>query len=74
MDFTIPRDLRERLEHAVEPGQRSAFVAVAIREKLNAVERERIRAILREGYAATAGDNEVVDREWESATMEDWPK
>ena len=73
VDFTIPKQLQERLKRAIQPRQRSAFVAAAIAEKLNALERARLNAELREGYLATRDENAVLNREWEGVTLEGWP-
>lgn len=74
VDFTIPRDVDKKLRQAVEAGQRSTFVANAIREKLEELHRQRIRAALREGYAATRDEGAQINLEWEGATLEDWPQ
>lgn len=73
VDFTIPSDLDERLRQSVEAGKRSNFVADAIREKLAALEREKVRAELREGYLATRDEDAEINRTWEAATLEGWP-
>ena len=73
VDFTIPRELQQRLKRAIQPRQRSAFVAAAIAEKLHAVERARLNAELREGYLATRDENARINGEWETATLEGWP-
>lgn len=50
VDFTIPKELEERLRKSVEAGQRSIFVAAAIRDRLEAIERQRLEAELEAGY------------------------
>jgi hypothetical protein len=46
--FAFPADLAGRLETAVPPRQRNAFVANAVRAQLEALERERLRADMEE--------------------------
>ncbi len=74
VDFTIPKELDEKLRQTVEPGQRSSFVAQAIRERLAVLERERIVVALREGYLATREEDAQINSEWEGATLEKWPE
>jgi metal-responsive CopG/Arc/MetJ family transcriptional regulator len=74
VDFTIPKDLDEKLRQTVKPRQRSSFVAQAIRERLAVLERERIVAALREGYLATHEEDAQINSEWEGATLEKWPE
>lgn len=72
-DFTIPMAILQRLKRIIQSQRRSAFVAEAIAEKLDAIERARLKAELREGYLATRDENAVLNREWEAATLEGWP-
>ncbi len=74
VDFTIPQELEEKLRQTIEARQRSRFVAQAIREKLLALERERIKAELKEGYLATREEDLQINREWEGTTLENWPE
>ena len=46
--FTFPADLAAHMETAVPPRQRNAFVAKAVREQLEAVQREKLRAEMEE--------------------------
>ncbi len=46
--FAFPDDLAARLETVVPPRQRNAFVAKAVREQLEALQRERLRAEMEE--------------------------
>ena len=73
VDFTIPREVRDRLWRQVDAGRRSSFVAAAIREKLTRLEQENVRSALREGYAATREEDAEINAAWESATLETWP-
>jgi len=58
--FTIPRELEERLRRSVEARQRSQFVAGAIRDKLEAVERQRLEAELEAGYQEMAEEHRRI--------------
>ena len=60
VDFTIPRELEERLRRLVEAGQRSMFVAIAIREKLELLERQRLESELEKGYKEMAEEHSRI--------------
>jgi hypothetical protein len=46
--FDLPSDLAARLESAVPPGQRSAFIVEAIHTALRTLERDRLKAEMEE--------------------------
>ena len=48
LTFAFPSDLVARLQSAVPPRRRSAFVEQAIRAQLTALEREQLRAEMEE--------------------------
>jgi len=73
VNFTLPEDVLTRLKDNVGDGERSAFVAAALRTKLAQLEAEKLEAELIEGYQATAKEGAAVNAEWNSITMEGWP-
>ncbi len=60
VDFTIPKELDKRLRQAVGGGQRSTFVANAISEKLEALERQRMELELERGYKEMASEHDRI--------------
>ena len=73
LNFTLPEDVVECLKTKIQKSKRSAFVAAAVREKLEQYEREELNRLLLEGYSSTAGDRHSVDSGWEAAGLENWP-
>ena len=73
MNFTVPEDIVAKLKTRVSERKRSAFVAAAIREKLNQQEEEELDQALIEGYLARREEDAKINREWEAATLEGWP-
>ena len=61
MNFTIPEEVAEKLFSHVPEGQRSAFVANSISEKIDAVEAEKLHQDLVEGYTVRAAEDGEVN-------------
>ena len=74
MTFTIPEDIAHRVRQTVARPQRSAFVANALREKLEAMESEELKQDLIESYIETREEDRLLNQEWEAATLESWPR
>lgn len=74
LNFTIPEDIAEGLQCRVSKRKRSAFVAAAVAEKLKQLEEEQLIKELTEGYQARKAEATVINSEWESATLENWPE
>ena len=74
LNFTIPQDVADTLKARINKRKRSAFVAAAVREKLKELEQEELRQNLIEGYRAMIDDSIEIDRQFEAATLEDWPE
>ncbi len=51
---------------------KSRFIAEALKEKLERIEREKFDRLLVEGYKATKEEDKRIDKEWEKITLEDW--
>jgi hypothetical protein len=73
LNFTIPEDVAETLRTRVDKRKRSAFVAVALVEKLKALEEEQLKQTLIEGYKAMSDEASETNKEWEAITLESWP-
>ncbi len=71
-------DLSERLQR-LTPGQSlDGLVNQAVAEKVAELEsrraaREQIKREMREGYIATAAEQDELGREWEVVDLEGWP-
>lgn len=72
LNFTIPEDVVGMLKARVGKRNRSAFVGVAIRDKLDQLEQEQLRQTLIEGYLARRAEDAEVSRAWEGPTLEGW--
>jgi len=74
LNFTVPEDIAEALKARVSKRKRSAFVAAAVLGKLKELEQEQLTQALREGYQERRVEDVEVNKEWERATIEGWPR
>jgi hypothetical protein len=72
LNFTMPEDIARDLRTRVRKSKRSAFVAEAVRDKLEELKKERLQQALIEGYQARQAEDAEINQEWESATLEKW--
>ena len=72
LNFTVPEDIAAALKTRVNKRKRSAFVAMAVLDKLKELEKEQLTQALREGYQARRTEDVETDREWEGSTLEGW--
>ncbi|GFP43624.1 hypothetical protein HKBW3C_02754 [Candidatus Hakubella thermalkaliphila] len=72
LNFTIPEEVAEALKTRVSKRKRSAFVAVAVLDKLKELEQEQLRQALMEGYQARREEDTEINKKWEAATLEGW--
>ena len=73
VNFTIPEEVVKALNKRVEKRKRSAFVTLAVNEKLSRIDQEELTKNLIEGYQVSAEEDAILSNEWESATLENWP-
>ncbi|GFP21513.1 hypothetical protein HKBW3S43_01976 [Candidatus Hakubella thermalkaliphila] len=74
LNFTIPEEVAEALKTRVSKRKRSAFVAVAVLDKLKELEQEQLRQALMEGYQARREEDTEINKKWEAATLEGWSR
>jgi metal-responsive CopG/Arc/MetJ family transcriptional regulator len=73
--FTLPKDLTVELDQyarVLRNGNKSGFVADAIRSYIAYVRKRRHTELLRESYAAAAGKSRAVNEVWEPLDEETW--
>lgn len=75
--FTLPRELAAELKKyasAVRGGNKSGFVADAIRSYIDQFRRRRHTQLLRQSYAQSANDSRAVFGDWTSIDDETWTR
>ncbi len=65
LNITVPKELKQPLRNV---GNKSAFIAEAIREKLEREQEERLNQELKEGYLAAVQEDQEICEEWNSTT------
>jgi len=74
INFTVPEDVAEGLKSRISKRKSSALVPAEIADKLKELEEEQLRQSLVEGYQARQAEDVEDNREWEEATLEEWPR
>ena len=70
LNITLP----ERIAEAIEVYQnKSKFIAEAINEKIQKDRKEKLDALLVEGYRHEYSTDKKINKEWEDATLKGWP-
>jgi hypothetical protein len=72
LNFTVPDDIARELKNLVKKSKRSAFVAEALKERLDELKRRQLEKELIEGYQARRDEDAEINREWEKITLEKW--
>ena len=72
LNFTVPEDIAQELKNRVSKSKRSAFVTEAVRRRLEELTQKQLEQELKEGYITRRKENEELNREWETATLEKW--
>ena len=73
--FTLPKSLAKELDEyarVLRGGNKSGFIADAIRAHIDHFRRRRHTARLRQSYAAAAEQSRAVAREWEPLSDATW--
>ena len=69
LNITLPEEINEQIKNLPN---KSRFIAEALKEKLERIEREKLDRFLVEGYEATKEEDKRIDKEWEKITLEGW--
>ncbi len=69
LNITLPEKINEQIKNLPN---KSHFIAEALKEKLERIEKEKLDRLLVEGYKATKEEDKKIDEEWEKTTLEGW--
>jgi len=72
LNFTVPEDIAAELKTRIKKSKRSAFVAEAVREKLEYLKKTQLERELIEGYQVRFEEDKAINEEWEQITLEKW--
>jgi hypothetical protein len=65
LNITLPADVADALKGTKN---KSAYIAKALKEKMEKEKKEKLRTLLKKGYRATNKEDEKLDEEWDTAT------
>ncbi len=69
VNITLPDEVIREMK---DFPNKSRFIAEALKEKLERIEREKLDRLLVEGYKATKEEEKRIDKDWEKITLEGW--
>jgi len=72
LNITLPRHLVEALDAVAGPRKRSHFISEAINLRIRQFEKEKLEALLAEGYRASQQEGLDIAAEFEPADIEGW--
>lgn len=72
MNITLPRELVTALDNLTGPRKRSLFISEAVMQKIQQIEKQRLEALLAEGYQASKQDSIELVKEFEGIDIEGW--
>lgn len=62
LNITLPADIANALKGTKN---KSAYIADAVKEKIEKEKKEKLKALLREGYQATSKEDKEIAEEWD---------
>jgi metal-responsive CopG/Arc/MetJ family transcriptional regulator len=69
LNITLPEKIAQEIQNI---SNKSNFIAEAIKEKIEKINRKKMDQLLIEGYKATKREDEEINQEWEKITLEGW--
>ena len=72
LNITIPKNLVLSLNKLTGPRERSSFIAEAIKQRIDQIQKEELNKRLEEGYKATAKENRIIIKAFEAVDLEGW--
>jgi metal-responsive CopG/Arc/MetJ family transcriptional regulator len=69
LNITLPEEIAQEIKYI---SNKSGFIAEAVKEKLDRINKEKLDKLLIEGYKATRKVDKEIDQEWGKITLEGW--
>jgi len=69
LNITLPEEIAQEIKSIPN---KSGFIAEAVKEKLERINKEKLDKLLIEGYKATRKEDKGINQEWEKITLEGW--
>ena len=72
MNITIPEQLARKLDQIVSPRKKSTFIVKSLEECIHRMEREELKANLKEGYKVRRDEGLRIAEEFRKVDLEGW--
>ena len=69
LNIALPEKIAQEIQNIPN---KSNFIAEAIKEKIEKINRKKLDQLLIEGYKATKREDKEINQEWEKITLEGW--
>jgi metal-responsive CopG/Arc/MetJ family transcriptional regulator len=69
LNITLPEEIAQEIKYIPN---KSSFIAEAVKEKLDRINKEKLDKLLIEGYKTTRKEDKEINQEWEKITLEEW--
>ena len=69
LNIILPEKIAQEIK---DISNKSGFIAEAIKEKIEKINRKKLDQLLIEGYEATRKEDKEINQEWEKITLEGW--
>ena len=69
LNITIPDEIIKEIE---DIPNKSQFITVALKEKIEMIKKKELDSLLIEGYKATRNEDKKINDDWERVTFEGW--
>ncbi len=74
VNITLPEETLALIDRAASKGDRSRFIAEAVRYFVKTHGTAKLRHLLKEGYQKRAAESRAIAEEWFEIENEVWPK
>ena len=72
MNITIPEQLARKLDRLVSPRRKSRFIVQSLEEYIHRMEREELKAKLKEGYKVRGDEGLRIAEDFRKVDLEGW--
>ncbi len=69
LNISLPEEIAQEIK---DIPNKSDFIAEAVKEKLERINKEKLDKLLIEGYKATRKEDKEINQEWKKITLEGW--
>lgn len=72
LNVTLPRELAIKLDSLAGPKGKSSFIAESLKKTMAALEEQKLKNLLKEGYQNTKSEGLALAKEFEPIDLAGW--